>query len=288
MITRDTVPCWYELSWRGDEGIVLRIHVDYANAVKLIPADAPIVEDYTKDFGFSKFSGEFGRNFGFEDSLPFLGEKDGFQEYSIPTPLVRKATGKCPHCEGSGKDDLNEGEKCLFCMGGGKNITYDYSEAYAISATLTTLFELMRFPEVETSCNLPQLMTIQTVTIRDQNGGAVAGEYSKEAVKWLTTADRDNIIQNMVSAMKAVWGKMEGEIQSFYEYSFRVSLGDSQAWLCTDCPGDACGLHPHHNAGHDIQRGNGYKFASHNVDTPQQQLVILASLAALHDLMRQG
>jgi hypothetical protein len=32
----------------------------------------------------------------------------------------------------------------------------------------------------------------------------------------------------------------------------------------------------------------GFEFSCHNTDTPMQQLTILASLAALHDLVRKG
>ncbi len=287
MVARNAIPCWYELSWRG-EGIVLRIHQDFVNEVKQFKADAPIVGHYAKEFGFSKFGHKFGENFGFEESLQFLGEANGFLEYTVPTPLVRKNTGKdCLSCDGSGKSGVFEGEECLYCDGEGKKIVYDYTEAFAVSATLTTLFEFMNFPEVETSCSLLQLMSINTVTIKGSHGGSIGGEYSREVVEWMRQRGPGEIPE-MVSAMRVVWEKMDGRIMEFYEHSFRANLSNGVGWLCTDLPGDACGLHPSHNAGYGIERGTGYEFSSHNVDSPTQQLVILASLAALHDLVRRG
>ncbi len=286
MIRYDTIPCWYELSWREPQGIILRIHSDFVNKKGSISTNAPIVGHYAKEFKFTKFSGEFGKNFGFEDSLQFLGESDGFIEYLVPTPLVRKLGGKCKNCGGSGKDEENWNCVCLHCGGEGKNIRFDYTEAYAVSATLTTLFEFMTFPQFETSCHLPQLITVKTVTIRDSHGGSVGGEYSKEAVNWMKRHGPGEIPE-MISVMRSVWTKMDGEMRDYYDHSFHAWLGDSDGWLCTDCPGDACGLHPDHNASYDMREGLGFGFGSHNTDTPQQQLTLLASLATLHDLMRK-
>lgn len=287
IVTQDAIPCWYELSWRGKQGIVLRIHSDFAGREQ-IPDNAPIIGHYAKEFGFSKFGYKFGENFGFEESLRFLGEVNGFLEYAVPTPLVRKNTGEnCSSCNGSGKSEVFEGEECLYCSGEGKDVVYDYAEAFAVSATLTVLFGFMMFPEVETSCSLPQLICVHTVTIKRSHGGSIGGEYSREAVEWMRRCGPGEIPE-MVSAMRVVWEKMDGRMMEFYEHSFRANLSNGVGWLCTDLPGDACGLHPSHNASYEIERGRGCEFSSHNVDNPMQQLVILASLAALHDLVRKG
>lgn len=282
----NTVPCWYELSWRDKLGMVLRIHSDYASKNRKLSPDAPIVEDFIKRFGFSGFGAEFGKDFGFENSLRFLGEADGFLEYSIPTPLVRKITDeKCFSCEGSGKNIFYEEENCQFCDGGGRGITYDYANTYAVSATLTTLFTWMRFPEMETSCPLPQLMTVQTTTLQTSgHGSEMFGEYSREAVRWMRRRGAGHIPE-MVLAMRSAWAEMDGRVKSVFVNDFRAYLSDDNGWLCTDCPGDACGIFPSHQRTGDGDRG--YEFSSHNTDNPMQQLTILASLAVLHDLIRK-
>jgi hypothetical protein len=239
-----------------------------------------------QNFGFKTFNGEFGKDLGFEGSLKFLGERDGFQEYLVPTPLVRNLGGDCPQCEGTGKHEVFEDEKCLSSLGEGKTAVFNYREAYPISASLTVLFDFMRFPEMETSCKLPQLMRFQTVTAAEIQGGNLDGEFSREAVRWMKLVGTGEI-DEMVKAMVAVWKKMEGGMKFYDLHSFRAYLSNDQAWLCTDMPGDSCGIHPESSAGLCTSRGEGYEFFSHNSDTPMQQFVVLASLAALNDLIRQ-
>lgn len=282
----ERMPCWYELSWReqlGVGGMVLRIHKDFASGVKPIPKDAPIVEHFKRDFGFTKFGREFGKDFGFEDSLKFLGEAGEFLEYSIPTPLVRKPTGKtCRSCKGTGWDESRE-DTCMYCNGERQEIGYDYTETFAISASLTTLFELMLFPEIETSCSLPQLICVNTVTIRSSHGGSLSGEYSRETVDWLKRHELGEIPE-MVSTMCVTWERMDGRMKDFDIHSFEAYLPDNDGRLLISCPGDCCGLYPSGNYGKD----RGLKISCHNTDTPQQQLTLVASLAALHKLVREG
>jgi hypothetical protein len=71
-----------------------------------------------------------------------------------------------------------------------------------------------------------------------------------------------------------------------WKYSFRILRLESGG-LCIDCPGDACGIHPDTYAEYDIKEGRGYKFTCHNVDTPMQQITLIAGLAALHDCTRK-
>ena len=87
----------------------------------------------------------------------------------------------------------------------------------------------------------------------------------------------------MVQAMKTAHGYMLGRTES--SPRFRASVDSSNGWLRVDCPGDACQIYPSH--GDDIKEGRGYEFACHNVDTPAQQLTLLAGLAALHDRVRK-
>jgi len=282
-ILRERVPCWYELLWREQRGIILRIHTDFANSVEPIPINAPIVEYFRRDFGFAKFGRRFGEDFGFENSLEFLGKATEFMEYLIPTPLVRKLTDEvCHFCKGTGWDESRE-DTCLYCNGERNEIKYDYTKVYAVSATLTVLFELMRFPGFETTSTFPQLICIQTETVKGPHGGSLSGEYGQEVVAWLRRREPGEISE-MVSAMRIVWEKMDGRMKDFDRLSFNANLSNN-GWLCIDCPGDRCGLNPSSSY---AKRGDGFKFSCHNTDTPMQQLVLLASLAALHDLVRKG
>jgi len=287
IVSADAIPCWYELSWSKRLGIILRVHLDFVNKIKRIPRNSPIVRKHSGDFKFSKFSGDFGKDFGFNDSLKFLGEKNNFQEYIVPTPLVKKDTGKkCSSCNGLGTNEF-DGDKCLFCKGTGRSLVYDYTEAFAVSATLTILFLLMRFPEIETSCSLLQLMTVQTISIAGPNGGSISGECNREVVDWIIKHG-SNKAPAIVSAMRSVWKKMEGGISSFYNHCFQVNLSGDTGLFHICCPGDACEIGPNCDSGFNVGEGEGYEFSPHNIDNPIQQLTLLASLAVLHDLVRKG
>jgi hypothetical protein len=87
----------------------------------------------------------------------------------------------------------------------------------------------------------------------------------------------------MVQTMRTVDERMEGEVKSFDEYYFQAYTQGNEGWLNVSCPGDACGLHPSNGY---IDGERGYEFSCHNVDQPIQQFMLLAALAALHDLAR--
>src|SRR5438046_797522 len=129
------MPCWYELSWTTPKvGIVFGIHEDFAKHTKVIEENFPIVRHLQSEFEFKEFEGTFGKDFGFEKSLKFLGTKSGFLEYQIPISLCKKTLDeKCPFCDGIGRDGF--GGKCLYCDGKKKKTEYDYTEAFAIAAS---------------------------------------------------------------------------------------------------------------------------------------------------------
>ncbi|HEY4509030.1 MAG TPA: hypothetical protein VJC13_01960 [Candidatus Paceibacterota bacterium] len=283
MIVRDRIPCWYELSFRAAVGIVLRIHQDFATNATPIQPSAPIVQQFKRDFGFKKFGGVFGHDLGYEHSLKFLGQVGQFLEYHIPASLCRKVTTKlCRRCKGLAEDENTATGKCLWCDGEGREVVIDYAEAYAVSASLTTLLLLMSFPEIETSSPNPQLMTVQTMTVREQHGGSLHGEYSTVLVEFLRTMGQSQIPE-MVIAMQEVHKMMEGRMADYHRHSFSAYTLGNEGCLNVSCPGDACGLNPGHMS---IQEGNGYKFSCHNVDQMIQQMTLLGALAALHDLAR--
>lgn len=280
------IPCWYELSWRPVVGIVLRIHKDFASYAnsKPIPKNSPILVSYKKNFRFKKFGEKFGEDLGFEGSIKFLGQSGEFLEYQIPMSLCRKLGEKCKRCKGTGKDEDAYESRCLYCGGEGKEVNYDYKEAYEVSASLTILLQLfLLFPDMETSSSLFQLISLETVTIRSAHGGSLSGEYSTEVVDFLRQRTPGDIPE-MTAAMRAVHVKMEGGIRDYYKYSFSAYTQGSNGWLNVSCPGDACGLHPQDSSVSSSREG--YGFSCHNVDQPIQQLTLIGAIAALHDLVR--
>ncbi|MCX6760514.1 MAG: hypothetical protein NTZ84_00170 [Candidatus Nealsonbacteria bacterium] len=275
------MPCWYELSWREKEtAILLRVHKDFIATIERLVSGKPdlplfdIIAGLRGSLGFEKFTLSFNENFGFNDAFLHVGEKDGFAEFLIKIPEVQKYTDEiCPECKGSGNDKHFNGE-CSWCHGKGKHLVFDWKSAYAISASFTVFSMLARFPDIKTSSNMSQLLTIETKTNKEMHGGSLWGIYSPMLCKWLVSIGETEIPE-VVLAMEKAYGKMFG-IHGFYEDEFRAH--NNSGWLIIDCPGDRTGIHPS-----TVWSDKGCEFSCHNVDSPVQQITLIAGLAALHD-----
>jgi len=56
-ITRDIMPCWYELSWKEKEpAILLRVHRDFIANIKTVPSSNPFANRFLAEFKFKKFT----------------------------------------------------------------------------------------------------------------------------------------------------------------------------------------------------------------------------------------
>jgi len=291
LLTRENIPCWYELSWRQKKpAIILKIHKDFIASIKpiRIREDAPIVKTLKEQFKFESFAGNFNGNYGFDNAFVRVGKRGNFVEFVVKIPKVKKWTGEiCGDCNGSGKQKfLDLRRDCFHCEGTGKECIFDWQPAYAISASFTIFTTLARFPGIETSEPFPQLITVNTITGSDMHGGSLGGEYSIPFVKWLTSLFGTNSVPEMVQAMKIAYNRMLG-LHKFDQFHFRASVDYENGWLNVSCPGNACGLNPVHGAEYDMKRGLGYEFDCHNVDTPIQQITLLAGLSALHDRARK-
>jgi hypothetical protein len=289
ILTQDNIPCWYELSWREKRpAVVLKVHKDFIKESKAVSDDAPIVNQLKEEFGFKDFIGNFDGDFGFDKAFIRDKETEEFVEFLIKIPRVKRETGKnCEYCNGSGWDKRLD-NKCIHCNGKGKEYIYDYQSAYAISASFHVFFVLTYHPEKETSSALFQLLTVTVSTTRDWHGGSLSGMYSVPLCDWLDSLREKrtaNIaaIPEMIKAMQSAYRAMLG-LTEYEEHYFRASVDYEGGWLNVSCPGDACGLNPVHMG---PKKGKGYDFSCHNVDTPVQQITLLAGLAALHDKARK-
>lgn len=283
MLTRDIIPCWYELSWQAKPpAIVLCIHKDFIAEMGRVPQISLHTEVLQNQLSLGLFSVDFERGFGFNAMFQRIGERDGFVEFAAELPQVRKVTGKkCWSCKGSKRDPLLR-RKCLYCEGTGKEEAFYMSGAYALSASLTVFTQYARFPENETTATKPQLLTVQTITLRDAHGGDISGEYSIPLCEWLKRLGERVAIPEMAGAMLIAHRRMLGRPDIYDASSFWASV-ERNGWLNISCPGSGCGLSPNESTDY----GRGCRFSSHNVDTPMQQLTLLAGLAALHDRARR-
>lgn len=294
MITTENTPCFYEISWDAKTpAIILRIHKDVARFVEeekiTFNEQAPGVISFKEQFKFKSFKGDFCGNIGFDDAFVLLGGKNNFIEFLIKIPEVKKKTNKnCSECNGSGKRKDFSGEyvsgECLNCEGTGKKHIYDWQQSLAISASfsiLSSLFGIFEFRK-ESSATFPQLLTLKTITKEGDFGGSLGGVYSMVLCEWLNSLELGPVSE-IVQAMKGAYGRMVG-LKKYNQFDFRANLDYQDGWLNISCPGNACGLNPTYGS---IRKGEGYEFDSHNVDSPIQQITLIAGLAALHDRARK-
>lgn len=289
VIMQRDLPCWYELSWQDKpSALILKIHKDFIENQQPLPPDSPLIKLLEKDFELDDYNSNFSEDVGFGNVFKNRGEDErGFVVFKAEIPQVKRVgERKCPNCKGS-KYDTDLDRECLYCEGTGKKIYIDWKPAHTLSASLTILTTYLSTLEKETSSKLPQLLTLETITQHDMHGGEFWGTIGLRFHNYLKTQTEESISQIVVPPMKNAYQKMLGASSSSLSgYRFSVLQWKNGA-LCINCPGDACGINPQHDAEYSIEHGHGYKFDCHNGDTPMQQITLIAGLAALHDCARK-
>lgn len=315
-LIQESIPCWHEISFDVENmAIIMGVHRDFLNHMPVLTTETPIVAMIIQECGCKVFHGDFqGEQFGFNGAFEKLGEKNGFIRYSVRIPALEQfyivtcdrcqghtkdLFGSCSVCQGVGKvkrtracsscDGKKEdqfGEVCRYCKGVGKTIDswMDWDSFYAISATLSLFFDLMfagQDKDKLTSCKAPQLLLLTTATNRGMNVCPISGTYGIPLVNWLL--GRHGEIEEVTSAIARTWEKGYGSFDDMDKMNIYAEIR-TNGWLGIGCPGDRAGLHPNFNC--PIARGKGYEFSDHNVDTPLQQLTLLAGLGALCDKVR--
>jgi len=280
ILTDGSLPRWYGLSWNSKElALILSIHKDVLPRCKIRRDE---IEYLKKEFKFSSFDFSFEAGFGFDGAFVFREEKENFRSFSIPLPSIRKETSKkCPYCGGSGTDKFLERE-CLSCDGDGKEIIYDHKPGFAISASLTLFSQSAHFIEEKTSATFPQLFTVETST---RGGGMHGGELSGMlGLEFSAFLRRQKLHKNLDFATEAMFlahDRLIGE-RLYQRRDFPVYVSGEKGKIHIACPGNACSIYCSDDFFVRGEEG-GQKFYSHNVDSPHQQLTLLAGFAALHD-----
>lgn len=317
LLEYESIPCWHEISFDSETlAMTVSVHGDFLRHLPLLAVDFPIVGFAMKECGLKEFHGDFqGPRFGFNGAPENIGERDGFVRQSVKIPVLERfhveicrqcqghgrdlfdpcdvcgQTGRarrmlmCSSCEGAKEDDF--GDECRYCQGKGKrpDSWMDWDSFFAISATFSLFFELMARGQDRdkiTSCSAPQLILITTGTQRGMHGCPISGTYGIELVNWLIGQQGE--IPEVTDAMRRTWEKAYGSFDAMDQMHTRAEVR-TNGWLGIGCPGDRAGLHPNFN-GH-ITQGRGFEFSDHNVDTPLQQLTLLAGLGALCNKARQ-
>lgn len=288
-ITREDVPCWYELGWREDvPAIILRIHKDFIVKTDSIYENHHMLEYFKEivefDVSIDSFCGDFNKEFiGFNKVLRNIGISSDFVEFLIDIPsLVCFSNNPCRSCGGSGNSYIND-SFCFFCDGKGKDRLIDWKKAFDLSASMSIITQFLYINRVLTGSQFPQLLTVKTTTSKDSHGVSLGGEFGPAFRQWLNGLGDYMVIAEAEKAMKLSYCKMfhVKQVERFARFSVIVR---DDGFLTLDCPGNACGIDP------DVhwQKGEkGYRFSCHNVDTPMQQLLLISGLASLHDKARR-
>lgn len=251
-------PCWYELSWNKDNmAIVLRLHNDFIQVFQPPAPDSRFITRLSNELKLGEFKNDFDGDIGFDGILKRLEGDGEFSEFALSLPNMRRETEA------------------------GKGYHLDATLAYAASASLSAYMPFLELCEEDTSSKTPQLLTIETTTRMGMHGGSFDANVSVALRRWLEQYSGTNTIPEAVSVMMQAYNRMLG-LRNFDKPYFDVYIWENGG-LNLSCPGNACGLNPLHSG---IIGGRGYKLACHNVDNPEQQLTLIAGLAAICDRAR--
>jgi len=285
---RKDVPCWCWISFRDNPlGIAVGIHKEVANLLE----DKQMIAFLLEKFKFQEFlkMSDDVQFFGF-DHAGIKKDAGEFVEIFFAIPPIDVVTDKtCPHCKGTGEDSYFK-YPCSYCEGTKKEISHDYKSISAVSASLAVLFRCpqMYSPDEETTSGANQLIALDIVCSSEMGGSGIGGVWSAEFcnyLRWLynNPERKKQVFEEAVKAMKAIhFHCYYRKDKDLYRDEFWVSV-EANAWLLINFSGDRCGIHPSESSSF----GRGCEFSCHNVDTPVQQLGLLAALSVIHDKARE-
>ena len=239
------------------------------------------------------FTSDLRKNtFGFKEVMKKITSADPFTtKFSIELPAKTESDEKCISCEGTGKEKYyiaeKEGEKCYHCGGSGKQPIFDWPRAIAIVASLQVFFVLAdifsaKMEENNSTCQ--QLMSFALRISREKMGlGTILNTkmHSQflEYLKAICQGQEHIAIDQAIEAMQIVTKRIFGPLRDNYFLNAYISCPD---FLIINCDIQACGLYTAR------ELSGPTTLASHNVDTPFQQIILLSALATMCQIARNA
>lgn len=154
----------------------------------------------------------------------------------------------------------------------------DYRLGFAVSANLKLLFSCLSFAESDPEATEKQLAHISMDTRR--GSAPIAAYLGISLMPWLHAQPDNYHNPEIEGIMLAVYHHLRGgnKYPSQFEAWFR-----QPKWVNFSCPGNACGLDPtsYHIGEEEPVNKKGYKLLPHNLDSVDQQLTLLAGVAAM-------
>lgn len=164
----------------------------------------------------------------------------------------------------------------------------DFNHLFSISGTLKLICWHIQCMEIsDTDCKLWQLMHFQLLTKPGLHGSEMSVFITRDARQWLQynlEQHAEEIRRAMIRAADTMHPEYFAKDREFRESSFSVHNQGRDAFSL-NVPGDAAGVYvPGYES---FREDEGWELDSHNLDSPVQQLTLLAGLAATCGFMRE-
>lgn len=258
-----SIPAWYRLGNPGNGTLTLQVHEDayeFVRAKEL--ARTPIVQDLRKKYGLPEFVGPNLSEFGFGDVLQVTAPSTPrwlSWQFSLPKLITPQQTS------------LNN--KTLL----------------SLRATLRVLFLALSLFEGKSDADADQLLSIDSFSLPElgcHGGGGMSVVFSQQAAAWLANPANEfrfsELRSVMMDAERYIYGS--GFSRDISRYAANIVDGQFPDIRFVGT-GNASGLHLRDARG--VQPNKGFHMFTNNVDSGVMQLVLLAAIARLHQLMRE-
>ncbi len=210
-------------------------------------------------------------SFGFLKSIQRVPKcENGFIPFFFQFP--EKKEEKCTKCDGTGIDPKIDWD-CLECHGG-KKISYNWQKVWGLAVSLHLFLKTISRVKYDTSSRLEQLFTIETGVNPGQEGCSVQVTLLEPIIQVLEKIPKGQQIYEMEEAMRTAYLWICGDN---HPGRYKVWIADSYGWLNIECPGENAGMFP------SGSMGSPRMMQSAHIDSPFQQLALIAAFAALHD-----
>lgn len=261
-ITFEPVPRAYELSWSSKDR-ALELHVRHEFLAEVFKASEiskwRMADHAQAQLGLGELTADPEIGFGFSPyGLMRQGSKGDFAVFSLHLPRIE---------EGRGKSREYKHERGI-------------AAAWAFSLLLMRLEFVVGGSKIQITDK--QLVTVEVaVAGRSMHGFPLWGACSVEMVRWLSSQPQQQPI--VATAMNEAFVRMN---PTWCDSDFYVAVTPGTGVFHMRVPGN-CACLGVEGGSHDcLKEGQGYCFESHNVDSPAQQLALLAGVAALWEQAR--
>jgi len=158
----------------------------------------------------------------------------------------------------------------------------DWDSAYRLSATLHVVAFAYQFRDPKPNpMGTQQLATFALACQPEMHGAELSLTLSPVARQWIVAncgRSKKMALEAMITTYRRMWPDYFREDEQFRLHGFRAESRYENKQFILDVPGDACGIYID---GMELDDGPGWNFNSHNVDSPIQQLSLLAGICSI-------